>query len=275
MSACHARPRRSTLLTKLAENNALRLHPLPSQEISAPRIYEDLELPPAGHRDASRPYVLINMVSSLDGRTTAQGKAARIGSEADRQVMRTLRSKADAVMIGANTLRAERLSLGLDEFLSGSQPLAVVVAGTGDVPLETNLIAHERQEVLVIAAQDAPEDHMARLRSYAHVLRVPASPSGGVDLEEALESLKTERGVELLLVEGGPRLNHSLISEDLVDELLLTLAPKLLGGECPDALTLLTGRELSLLPTREPHLASVYLSSNELYLRYRLSRRES
>ena len=256
----------------MVDNALLRLYPLPSRELSPKRIYEDLELPPAGRRDPSRPYVLINMVSSLDGRTTVKGKAARIGSETDRLLMRHLRSIADAVIVGANTLRAEKLSLGLDDVLPGEQPLAVIVAGTADVPLQTNLISHERQEVLVIAAQDAPEKNMARLRRHAHVLRVPASPSGGVDLREALETLKTERGVELLLAEGGPKLSHSLVSEDLVDELFLTLAPKLLGGQCPDALTLLEGRELPPLPTRKPHLVSVHLFSDELYLRYRLSR---
>ena len=239
------------------------------------RIYEDLVLPPAGRLDARLPYVLINMVSSLDGRTNIKGKAARIGSETDRRVMRTLRSKADAVMVGANTLRAERLSLGLDEFFLGSQPLAVIVAGTGDLPLKTNLIIHERQEVLVIAAQGVPESKIAQLRGYAQVYRVPASPSGGVDLPETLETLRSERGVEVLVVEGGPRLCHSLISEGLVDELFLTLAPKLLGGACPEALTLLEGPELSLLRTREPHLVSAHLFSDELFLRYRLSRRLS
>ena len=254
-------------------DNILRLHPPPPQEISAQSIYEDL--PRAVRRDPSRPYVIINMVSSLDGRTTVGGKAARIGSEIDRRVMRTLRSRADAVMIGANTLRAERLSLGLDEFFPGSQPLAVIVGGTGGVPLKTNLITRELQEVLVIAAQDAPESSIARLRKYTHVFRVPASPSGGVDLQEALHTLKTERGVELLVVEGGPRLNHSLISEDLVDELFFTLAPKLLGGQSPDALTLLEGHELPLQRTCEPHLVSVHLFNDELYLRYRFSRRAS
>ena len=87
----------------------LRLYPPPRQEVSA--IYEDLS--PSWRRDGERPYVILNMVSSLDGRTAIEGKAAGIGSTTDRKTMRTLRSKVDAVMIGAGTLRAEKLSLGL------------------------------------------------------------------------------------------------------------------------------------------------------------------
>jgi 2,5-diamino-6-(ribosylamino)-4(3H)-pyrimidinone 5'-phosphate reductase len=208
-------------------------------------IYKDLELPLAGRRDSSRPYVLINMVSSLDGSTTVEGKAARIGSETDRQVMRTLRSKADAVMIGAGTLRAERLSLGLDDPV-GAQPLAVVVTGSGNVPLESNLILGERQEVLVIA----PEEVSARSE---------------VDLAEALKMLKTEYAVDLLLVEGGPSLNHALISADLADELFLTLAPKLLGGPANESPAILKGPALA---PRAVNLLSAHLAGDELFLRY-------
>ncbi len=258
--------------------------------MGAESIYADLEIPPAQEergRHRARPYVIINMVASLDGKTTSQGRAARIGSRTDRQLMRTLRSKADAVMVGANTLRAEKLSLGLDErFPGGPQPLAIVVSKTGaDVPLEENLIPNEGQSVLMIVAADAPADapdgaadqplllQPAR-RGERLLLRAPATtPSGDVDLGEALKTLKAKHAVDSLLVEGGPSLNHSLISQDLADELFLTLAPKLLGGAPPEALTLLEGHEL-VPPTRspDPQLLSAHLSGNELYLRYRFPR---
>jgi riboflavin biosynthesis pyrimidine reductase len=128
----------------------VRLYPLPAREVAG-ALYEDLEMPSPWRRDASRPYVVINMVSSVDGKSTMGGKASRIGSVSDRQTMRTLRSKADAVMIGANTLRAEKLSLGLDEPARDPQPLAVIVTNTGNVPLESNLIIGEGQEVVVVA----------------------------------------------------------------------------------------------------------------------------
>jgi riboflavin-specific deaminase-like protein len=243
-------------------DNVLRLHPLPPRKLSPERIYEDLELPPAQRRDPSRPYVIINMVSSLDGRTTVEGKAARLGSQTDRQVMRTLRSKADAVMIGANTLRAEKLSLGLDE-PAKSQPMAIMLTNTGALPLESHFIRHERQRVLVLVPENLPENTVSRLRRHADVLRVPTTPRGPIDLEGALEILKAEHAVDLLLVEGGPTLNHALISRNLANELFLTLAPKLLGGTSGEAQTILSGpapRVVSLL--------SAYLAGDELFLRY-------
>jgi 2,5-diamino-6-(ribosylamino)-4(3H)-pyrimidinone 5'-phosphate reductase len=241
----------------------LRLYPLPVRELPPGTLYEDLELPPPERDDISRPYVVINMVSSVDGRTAIGGKASRIGSETDRRAMRTLRSKADAVMIGANTLRAERLSLGVDDPSFGPQPLAVIATKTGDVPLRRNLIVGEGQEVVVVTTQHAPDNLDDRLR--ARVLRVPATLSGAVDLGEALRILKVEHAVELLLVEGGPKLNHALISSNLADELFLTLAPKLLGGTPGESLAILNG---PVLVARDIHLLSAHLASSELFLRY-------
>ncbi len=241
-------------------SQVLRLYPLPSQEVSA--IYEDLELPPPGRRDDARPYVVINMVSSVDGKATTEGKASRIGSQTDRDTMRTLRSKADAVMIGAGTLRAESLSLGLDE--PSHEPLAVIVTKTGDVPLEENLIRSQRQEVLLTAIS---EDIPKRLGERVRPLWVPATPSGDVDLEETLKTLRADHSVDLLLVEGGPSLNHALISANLADELFLTLAPKLLGGTGEETLTILRG---PVLRATDTELLSAHLRGDELFLRYSL-----
>lgn len=250
---------------------ATRLYPLPARELRAEGIYEDLEVPSPGQREPTRPYVMINMVSSIDGRTAVGGTSSRLGSVTDRQTMRNLRSKADAVMIGASTLRAERLSLGLDEF--SGHPLAVIVTKSGDVPIESNLITGERQEVLVIAAEDAPEPDVKRLGARASVLRLSATSSGGaISLEEALKALQATRGVDLLLVEGGPSLNYSLISQGLADELFLTVAPRLLGGLRSEAPALLEGPEFSSSGSPRSELVSIHLSDDELYLRYRFSR---
>jgi riboflavin biosynthesis pyrimidine reductase len=233
-------------------DKATRLYPLPPREIPADAIYEDLELPPAGRREASRPYVIVNMVSSLDGNTAVHGKAAGLGSRIDRRTMRNLRSHADAVMIGANTLRAEKLSLGIDEPSDKPQPLAIIATTTGDVPLESNLLLGEGQEVLLLSPRE-----------------LPGYRGGDLDLGEALEILKAGYGVDVLLVEGGPTLNHALISRGLADELFLTLVPKLLGSGISESRTILDGGPLPP-ETPAPDLLSVHLAGDELFLRYAL-----
>jgi 2,5-diamino-6-(ribosylamino)-4(3H)-pyrimidinone 5'-phosphate reductase len=244
-----------------------RLYPPPAQEVSA--VYEDLDFPPSGH-GAARPYVILNMVASVDGRTAIGGKATALGSTIDRRTMRTLRSKADAVMIGAGTLRAEKLSLGLDASDGVSQPLAIIVTGTGNVPLEEHLVVRGGQEVLILLSENTPRAVFERLRKLARLMRAPADETGGVDLEKSLRALRTELGIETLVVEGGPGLNHALISAGLVDELFLTVAPELRGGT--ESLTLLRGPEIPAHDRRALELASIHLADGELFLRYSLTR---
>jgi len=247
----------------------LRLYPPPGREVSG--IYEDLTLPPSRHGDAAKPYVIVNMVSSVDGRTSMEGKAAGMGSRIDRQTMRTLRSRADAVMIGAGTLRAEKLSLGLDE-TDGLQPLAIIVTHTGNIPLQDHLVATEEQEVLILLSDRVPQAVTERLREFAQVMKAPADSAGVVDLDRALRALKAERGVDVLVVEGGPGLNHGLISRNLVDELYLTVAPELLGGTAAETLTLLRGPEIPASGRPALELVSIHLADGELFLRYSLPR---
>jgi riboflavin-specific deaminase-like protein len=210
--------------------------------------------------------VIINMVASVDGKAAMEGKASGLGTEADRSVMRTLRSKADAVMVGGGTLRAERLSLGLDAEDLGPRPLGVVLSNTGDLPMESNLLRDPRQNVLVLLSGRADKDAEARLRRLARVRRVPGSM---IDPSKALRILKFDFGVELLLCEGGPRLNHALISADLADELFVTLTPMLLGAS--DAPAIVDG---TLEEPDELRLLSVHPAGDELFLRYGLHKNE-
>ncbi len=211
----------------------------------------------------------MNMVASVDGQAAAGGKASRIGSDVDRHTMRNLRANSDAVMVGANTLRAERLSLGLDDTSpEAAQPLGVILTTTGDVPLQSNLVFHENQTVLVVASAAIPEDRAKALRARAIVLHIPTTGNGRPDLLKTLRALKRDHAVERLLVEGGPSLNRALISAGLVDELFLTLAPKLLGSCAPEARTILGGA----LPAPEDlRLISAHLAADELFLRYAIS----
>lgn len=246
----------------------LRLYPEPSPLADKGEIYEGLGLPDLASRRL--PYVLVNMVSSVDGRSSVAGKASGIGGRADRGAMRALRSLVDAVMVGAGTLRAEKLNLGLDDPEAG-QPLAVVVGGAGGLPVLEHLVRPAGQEVILALPRESLAERDAEgaaTRDGVTTLRCPGPHPERVDMRHLLRVLKAERAVDLLLVEGGPGLNRSLIDAGLVDELFLTLAPKLLLG--PEAAILPGGtggkpRGLTLL--------SVHSAGDELFLRYGVENR--
>jgi riboflavin-specific deaminase-like protein len=235
---------------------------IPVEEATAGMRLGDLAPP-------DRPYLVLNMVSTLDGRIAIDGRSGPIGDDADRELFFGLRTQADAVMVGAGTIRTERygrivrkperrearVAEGLEP-----DPLAVVVSARLRLPPDLPLLQDESSTVAVLTAS---QDVLPETPAQMHYLRGPA----GIELElrPLLAQLRNEFGVRSILCEGGPSLNESLIREGLVDELFLSLAPKLAGGP---PLTLLTGG-----PLAEPLQAElVWLFEHEghLFGRYRL-----
>ena len=248
-------------------DDALRLYPPPTQELNPGEIHQYVPIIQQSTRmDGSLPAVSINMVASADGKASVCGGAAGIGSATDRAVMRNLRAASDAVMVGANTLRAERMSLGLDAGAGGTQPLAVVLTSGREAPrFLDNLILPDDQGLLLVVAEGTTADHAGKAPPGIGLLRAPPDADGRPGLGATLRTLKQEHGIQKLLVEGGPTLNRALVSAGLAHELFLTVAPKLLGGALQDAYTVLDGVLEEPINLR---LLSAHLAGDELFLRY-------
>ena len=221
--------------------------------------YRPWERPPE-----DRPCLAMNFAATVDGRATIAGVSGPIGSDTDTQMLAGLRTRFDAVMIGAGTMRAERYGrlvisqekrerrerIGLPH-----DPLMVIVSGRLDLPWDAPLFTAGGGRVLVFTSSEAePPETATSLRVVRH--------EGRVDLGAALRHLRHERGVRALLCEGGPRLHGELEAAGLVDDLFLTIAPKLAGGEAP---RLIEGE----LPAVAP-LALTWLleQDGELFARY-------
>ena len=219
-----------------------------------------------------RPRVLVNMVASVDGRTTLGGSSRALGGPADLALLLELRTIADAVLVGGATVRAEgyarlvgaperrerRRRAGLAE-----DPLAVLVSRSMDLPWEAGLFAAREQPVLVYTGRKTPP-------APAVVAPVEVVRLSQPTLAAALADL-WRRGVRWLLCEGGPTLNHALLAAGLVDELFLTVSPVLTGD---DAAPTIAGDALpASVPSGEPlelELRWVCQAEGELYLRYTL-----
>jgi riboflavin-specific deaminase-like protein len=215
-----------------------------------------------------RPYLGINMVSSLDGKATLDWRTRGLSSDIDRRVFHLLRTQADAVMVGAGTARTERYGriTKSDELRQiraneGLVPdaLAVVVSARLDLPPDLPLLNDPEQRVVLATAS---EDTLPGLKGNVEYARV------GDDLPRLMAYLHERHAVRSVLCEGGPTLNSFLFAADIVDELFLTLNPKLLGGAA--ALTIVAGREL--VEPAEPGLVSVAEADGELYTRWSFSR---
>jgi len=196
-----------------------------------------------------RPLVAMNFVATLDGRATIEGRSGPIGSDADTEMLAGLRTRFDAVMIGAGTMRAERYS-----------PLAsklVIVSGRLDLPWDAPAFTEKGEVLIFTASETAPPETAASIEVVRH--------EGAVNLVEAMRHLRHERGVRALLCEGGPHIHEQMQADRLVDDLFLTIAPKLSGGEAPRIL------EGPLPDVVGLELAWLLEEGGELFARYRRS----
>jgi riboflavin-specific deaminase-like protein len=213
-----------------------------------------------------RPFVATNFAATVDGRATIGGVSGPIGSDADTEMLARLRTRFDAVMIGAGTMRAERYGrvVGSQEQRERRErlglahdPLMVIVSGRLDLPWEAPLFTEGAGRVLIVTSSEAePPETATPLRVLRH--------DGLVDLDSALRHLREERGVRALLCEGGPHLHGELWAAGLVDELFLTIAPKLTGG---DATRIVEGLDVPL--AEELDLTWLLEHEGELFARYR------
>jgi riboflavin biosynthesis pyrimidine reductase len=212
-----------------------------------------------------RPFVYLNMVASVDGRAAIEGRAHALGSDTDTLLLTELRTLADAVLIGSETLRAE----GYGTLVRNPErvarreaagrpatPIAVLLSRSFDLPWDAGLFAAADQPVIVYTGADAPQP--PPVAAPLEVVRLP-DPSPAAALAEL-----RSRGARALLCEGGPTLNRALLAAGVVDELFLTLSPLLAGNK--EAPRIVEGEDLP--EPAQLALEWVLHHDGELYLRY-------
>jgi 5-amino-6-(5-phosphoribosylamino)uracil reductase len=226
-------------------------------------------LEPAGFGDlapATRPYVIANFIVSADGRATYGGRSGALGDDGDHDLFHTLREQVDAVLSGTGTIgtegygrvtpnadrRARRVARGLPP-----EPIFTTFTRSGAVPREIPLWAVPEQRAVVFSGAAIEGWHPE-----AETTVLPFESQAA-----ALAALRSGYGVRSVLCEGGPRLLGALLRDDLIDELFLTLAPKLTGGGTAPGVT--EGAELPGGP-RELRLIWALERASALYLRYAL-----
>jgi riboflavin-specific deaminase-like protein len=216
-----------------------------------------------------RPYTVVNFVASVDGRSDFQGRSGALSDPSDREMFHGLRERVDALLVGTGTLRTERYGRLVRDperrarrAASGlsPEPLACIITRSGDVPLDIPLFEEPAARVVVFTPSELDASALA-----ADVDVVALDP-GELTLTTMMRRLRSSYDVRTLLCEGGPILFGALLQEDLVDELFLSLAPKLTGGGSSPGIT--SGPPLAEL--RPLSLMWVLERDSALYLRYDL-----
>ncbi|NLT05936.1 MAG: pyrimidine reductase family protein [Solirubrobacterales bacterium] len=204
-----------------------RLLPRPG-EVTAEQLGGHLDL--GSRAPEGRPYVVANMVETLDGRAAIEGDTRGLGGPGDRELFHQLRASADALIAGAGTVRVERYGpavknddLRAARERNGLDPVqpVVIVSARLLLPSDLPLLQDPDSRVIVATAADHELEGVAADVSYERT---------GDDLGLLLARLRSEHGVRSLLCEGGPTLLSHLLAARLVDELFVSIAPKVAGG---------------------------------------------
>jgi riboflavin biosynthesis pyrimidine reductase len=215
----------------------------------APYGHLGFPVPPPG-----RPWIYTNFVQSLDGITTLLGQHASGGeisqSCEDRWLMDLLRTHADGLLMGMNTLREEQRQRGpgsrgivfrivdptlqeLRRRLGKARERNIFVTSAADLDLSRHKVFDGDVVDAVVLTSPAGGERLRAQGSHPHVAIIGAGEKDRFDLPKAISRLREELGVQHLLCEGGPTLYGSLARADLVDEKFLTISPVEVGQVVP------------------------------------------
>jgi diaminohydroxyphosphoribosylaminopyrimidine deaminase/5-amino-6-(5-phosphoribosylamino)uracil reductase len=180
-----------------------------------------------------RPFVLVKLATTIDGRVTVRGRRYLTGKRALREVHR-LRDRYDAVLVGVGTVLSDDPRLTVRE-VKGRDPLRIVVDSDARTPPNAKVVrTSDPQRTVIFVARDADARRTKRLRDAGVSVTTLPRADGGVDLAKALAWLG-EQGVNTVLSEAGPNVAGALVRAKLADRVLFITAP-IVGGDGPAAL---------------------------------------
>lgn len=220
-----------------------------SLQQAEPSIYGRLEFGQA-HRD--RPYTLIDMIVTIDGKSvtgTREESVADLGSPVDHASLRALESSVDAVLVGAATLRAT------SPRWQPRSPNRITLSASGRLDFSADFFTGG--EAFLAGSEVPPVGLPPHIRFLA----------GCTKSGDLLRTLRDELGIERLLILGGSETNAQFLRDDLVDELFLTIAPKVkLGRNLP---TFAGGEPIPREQMLAFRLLEHHVADDEVFLRYR------
>jgi len=222
----------------------------------------------------TRPYVSVNMAMSIDGRiSTRNREQITLGTHRDRYLMDTLRAAYDAVIVGAGTVRHDGFPvLVRDEEIRcrrasrgrSPHPVNVVLSRTLNMPVARPIFDRTDTEKIIFTTRRAPDTRVRRFRKRAEVVVLPRQTL----TPRAVLAQLSKRGIKKVLLEGGGEIHFAFARAQCVDEIYITVTPRLIGGV--GAPTILDGRGFLRADHLKLELVSCRRAEDEVFLRYRV-----
>ncbi|MBM2851643.1 MAG: 2,5-diamino-6-(ribosylamino)-4(3H)-pyrimidinone 5'-phosphate reductase [Candidatus Nitrosotenuis sp.] len=212
----------------------------------------------------SRPRVILSAAVSLDGKIATKNKDSTLSSKQDKIRFHKLRAKVDAILVGINTVKIDDPLLTV-RYTKGKNPIRVILDSSGVISPKSKIIktCHAIPTIIAVS-QKISKKNLAKLGKYP--LKIIVAGQRKIDAKKLLKILQ-KQNIKTILLEGGGTLNWEFIHKGLVDELIVTITPYVVGGK--DATTLVEGDGFSKIANSQKlKLQSITRQKNEIVLYY-------
>ncbi len=224
-----------------------------------------------------RPFVTVNFAATWDGKVSTRNRTpSDFSSKRDKKRLLEIRSSGDALLVGRATVAADNMQMGLpDAKLRAARvgrgqtefPMRVIVTNRGNLDHTLEVFRHNFSPIHVFSTEQMPATVRRQLRSKA---TLHLQKDNSLNLAKVLETLRREHSVHRIVCEGGPTIFKVLLANDLVDEICLTLCPRIFGGENAPSLTGVRG---DFLPKSIAcRISTMEVLEDECFLRYQVIR---
>jgi 2,5-diamino-6-(ribosylamino)-4(3H)-pyrimidinone 5'-phosphate reductase len=212
----------------------------------------------------SRPRIILSAAMSVDGKIATRTGESTLSSKQDKVRFHKLRAQVDAILVGKNTVKIDDPLLTV-RYARGKNPTRIVLDSRGAISPSSKIIktAHKIPTIIVVAKK-VSRKNLSRLAKYP--LKILVAGQTQVELKKLLKLLQKEK-IKTILLEGGGTLNWEFVRQGLVDEMIITVTPFVIGGK--NATTLVGGQGFSKInQSLRLQLHKIRKQKNELVLHY-------
>ncbi|MEE3212981.1 MAG: 2,5-diamino-6-(ribosylamino)-4(3H)-pyrimidinone 5'-phosphate reductase [Thermoproteota archaeon] len=215
--------------------------------------------------EKSRPYVILSAAMTLDGKIGKNATKIKLSSKKDKIRVHRLRAKVDGILIGKNTLDADNPTLSV-RYTRGKNPVRILLDSRGTIKSSSKIIQSCNKIPTIVATTSLiSKKNLLRLEKFP--LEVIKCGKTSVDILRLLKILHKKR-IKKILLEGGGTINWGFLKRGLVDELIITIAPYILGGS--DSVTLVEGSGFkSIFSMKKLKLRKIQKIGNEIVVYYK------
>ena len=211
-----------------------------------------------------RPHIIFSAAITLDGKLATRTGDSKLSSKADKNRVHKLRSKVDAILIGKNTAKLDDPILSVHH-TKKKNPIRIILDSNATIQNNSRILrTSSKIPTIIVVAERASKKNLQRLEKLP--VQIIVCGKNRINIKKLLVALR-KQGIKKILVEGGGETNWSFIKENLIDEVIITITPYLVGGVT--ATTLVDGDGFSTITkSTKLKLKSARRINNEIVLHY-------